>query len=442
MTPKKKMEISGTESDAKNEEKEKEEEDLMAPRLGFDVVMQEDNVTVYKMPKCGHEMNPESLYHLALSRYSDKNNLSVECPHRWCEYPCKQQWDYHDILSILRRDGGDYEYHKLELLASRNRVQNGCKVQKCPKCDTLYFQNDSTAPDLGSIDSAESVEMAFKSECIYCSFVCRKWEAYYEEDIQGPPVEDLPANDQQGRFPLFPTGIIVDVDSDEDSDYETDSEYPDAVNAMFRHPEDSESDTDSESEMDIMELMDTETDDEEEEERIIEKINAMFDDDEDEEEEQNQFVKFKQYLYRVVDSAFESMKKKVDPIYNAMAKWIDTVYTYLSTKSQVEIVEDLMMTLENGDDAVNEYSKRMVDDIRFWIAVKYYGLKTVSKDKISRIMALLKKEEIEVVETAVIKPSRAKRRRYGKIWKKHVDLSDGGIFSSLTNDSDSDSEES
>jgi len=45
-------------------------------------------------------------------------------------------------------------------------------------------------------------------------------------------------------------------------------------------------------------------------------------------------------------------------------------------------------------------------------------------------------------EAALIKPSRAKRRRYGKVWKKHVDLSDGGIFSSLTNDSDSDSEES
>merc|ERR1719295_1343786 len=199
------VEISNLESDTKSNDEEKEEEsvDPMGPRLGFDVVMQEDNVTVYKMPKCGHEMNPESLYHLALSRYSDKNNLSVECPHRWCEFPCKQQWDYHDILSVLRRDGGDYEYYKLELLASRNRVQTSCAVQKCPKCSTLYFQNDATKPDLGSIDSAESVEKAFKSECIYCSFECRKWEPYYEEkvevesnvnwvnDLGSPPTERL-----------------------------------------------------------------------------------------------------------------------------------------------------------------------------------------------------------------------------------------------------------
>merc|ERR1719295_299327 len=122
------VEISNLESDTKSndEEKEEEEVDPMGPRLGFDVVMQEDNVTVYKMAKCGHEMNPESLYHLALSEFSDKNNLSVACPHRWCEFPCKQQWDYHDILTVLRRDGGDYDFHKLELLASRNRVQKSC----------------------------------------------------------------------------------------------------------------------------------------------------------------------------------------------------------------------------------------------------------------------------------------------------------------------------
>merc|ERR1712039_709788 len=143
---------------------------------------------------------------------------------------------------------------------------------------------------------------------------------------------------------------------------------------MFRHPEDSESDTDSESESELG--MESDTDDEEEE---------------DEEEEENQFVQFfKQYLYRVVESgqsALEWMKNKADSIYNSMAKWIGPLYTYLTTKSQVEMVEDLMMTLENGDDAVNEYSKRMT----LWIATTYSkiaekvnGLKTVSKDKISR----------------------------------------------------------
>merc|ERR1719242_2257439 len=112
----------------------KEEVDPNAPRIGFDVVMQEDGVTVYKMAGCGHEMNPESLYHYALSQYSEKTNLAVKCPHFWCEFPCKHEWDYHDVISVLRRSGGDFDLHKLELLASRNRVQSSCNVQKCPPC--------------------------------------------------------------------------------------------------------------------------------------------------------------------------------------------------------------------------------------------------------------------------------------------------------------------
>jgi len=41
----------------------------------------------------------------------------------------------------------------------------------------------------------------------------------------------------------------------------------------------------------------------------------------------------------------------------------------------------------------------------------------------------------------LIAPARRTRRRYGRVWKKHVDLSDGGIFSSLNDDSDSDSDD-
>merc|ERR1711879_891646 len=96
------------------------------------------------------------------------------------------------------------------------------------------------------------------------------------------------------------------------------------------------------------EIMDEINSDDEEEERLIEKINALFVDDD--EEERNQFV---QYLYRV----FESMKKTADSIYKVMevmAKRIGMVYTYFSTKTQGEMVEDLMMTFENGDDKIYE----------------------------------------------------------------------------------------
>lgn len=113
---KKEEEVTMFDSDSDSDDEEEEELDPNAPRLGFDIVMQEDNVKVYQMAKCGHVMNPESLYHYALSQYSDKNNLCVECPHFWCEVPCKTKWDYHDILDVLRRDGGDYDFAKLELL--------------------------------------------------------------------------------------------------------------------------------------------------------------------------------------------------------------------------------------------------------------------------------------------------------------------------------------
>merc|ERR1719461_1415670 len=70
------------------------------------------------------------------------------------------------------------------------------------------------------------------------------------------------------------------------------------------------------------------------------------------------------------------------------------------------------------------------------------------KEKIDRIKSMFQKKEEEKVEpvhirneATLIKPERRTRRRYGKVWKKHVDLSDGGIFSSLNDDSDSDDDE-
>merc|ERR1712048_290800 len=237
-------------------------------------------------------------------------------------------------------------------------------------------------------------------------------------DLGSPPIQER----------LVPSPILTVT---EDSDYESHDYYVDgaavnfgvAVNAMFRHPEDSDSDTDSESEDEI-------NSDDEEEQRLIEQISTLFDDDGEDEEEPNQFV---QYLYR----GFESMKNTADSIYQFMAKWIGPVYTYLTTKSQVEMVEDLMKTLENGDDVVSEYYQ----GVTARIAAKYMEIKALSKEKISRIVSLFqKKEKVQPehirTEAALIAPARRTRRRYGRVWKKHVDLSDGGIFSSLNNDSD------
>jgi len=108
----------------------------------------------------------------------------------------------------------------------------------------------------------------------------------------------------------------------------------------------------------------------------------------------------------------------------------------------------LVMVFENGDDWIWE----KYQGINSWIAMKYWlietkviGLMVESKVIIKGILALFKKEEqSEAVhirkEATLIAPTRRSRRRYGRVWKKHVDLSDGGIFSSLNSDSDSDSD--
>merc|ERR1712079_865909 len=70
------------------------------------------------------------------------------------------------------------------------------------------------------------------------------------------------------------------------------------------------------------------------------------------------------------------------------------------------------------------------------------GFMVKSKVNIKGILALFKKEQSEAVhirkEATLIAPTRRSRRRYGRVWKKHVDLSDGGIFSSLNSDPDFD----
>merc|ERR1719493_306647 len=130
-----------------------------------------------------------------------------------------------------------------------------------------------------------------------------------------------------------------------------------------------------------------------------------------------------------------------------VAKQIGMVYTYLTTKTQGEMVEDLMMTFENGDDKLYEIYQQITTWIVDGFVSKYDVIKEMTKEKIQWIKSLFQKKEEEKVEpvhirneATLIKPERRTRRRYGKVWRKHVDLSDGGIFSSLNDDSDSDDE--
>jgi len=327
-------------TNSENEEKE----DPNAPRMGFDVVMQEDNVTVYKMPKCGHEMNPESLYHYALSQYAEKSNLTVTCPHFWCEFPCKQQWDYHDILSVLRRDGGDYDYYKMELLASRNRVQHSCNVQKCPKCDTLYYQNECDAANLGEIDTAEAVEKAFKSQCVFCTMECRTWKPVYEPvEVEVGPLEvptTFERNSHRRRNAMVMNRPLLLQHIEDDVEELVDGN---AVNAMFGHYE-SDTDTEDESESES----ESESDDEEEEMEIIHRTNLLFADDDEEDGPETAM----NAIYRLFNSTMSTITgtlisakdiiiRMIKAIVTGTYHSIPTSYRYLTTKSMLEMDEDL-----------------------------------------------------------------------------------------------------
>eukprot|EP00486_Rosalina_sp_Unknown_P008812 CAMPEP_0201592100 /NCGR_PEP_ID=MMETSP0190_2-20130828/190084_1 /ASSEMBLY_ACC=CAM_ASM_000263 /TAXON_ID=37353 /ORGANISM="Rosalina sp." /LENGTH=433 /DNA_ID=CAMNT_0048050711 /DNA_START=52 /DNA_END=1354 /DNA_ORIENTATION=- len=186
-------------SDDENEEnkyeisetkEEKHEPQFLEPFVGFDVIMQEGGVMVYKMPTCGHEMNKESLFDYCLNTFTDNANLKLICPHRTRYGKCTAEWDLNAVLEVLRHEhlhetgnkDGDKQNSlsspatkwtdvaKLELLASRNMIENGgYNVQKCPRCQTLYFKEKAESKlKLDEIKSMYHIEQEFKTQCIYC----------------------------------------------------------------------------------------------------------------------------------------------------------------------------------------------------------------------------------------------------------------------------------
>eukprot|EP00484_Ammonia_sp_Unknown_P013880 CAMPEP_0197072294 /NCGR_PEP_ID=MMETSP1384-20130603/210021_1 /TAXON_ID=29189 /ORGANISM="Ammonia sp." /LENGTH=962 /DNA_ID=CAMNT_0042511111 /DNA_START=90 /DNA_END=2978 /DNA_ORIENTATION=- len=278
------------ESDSEDEE-EPEEEKVAEPtpppptwpRPGFDVITQEEGVLVHKMPKCGHEMNKDSLYHYALSTFSDASNLHIKCPHsheRNANGLCHTRWEYNTITDILTYPEEEntsmseewinyaklellaarnviqnktsmseewINYAKLELLAARNVIQNKLDVQKCPRCQCLYYKNyDENSKGLEDIKTLQDIEDEFKFQCIFC--VPGSQRIIERVPVPKPPKEEKPA------------GVHDEDDIEEDID-------GDEVNALFGMQPDDDEDDDDEVE-------------EDENQEALKAILHMFDGDE------------------------------------------------------------------------------------------------------------------------------------------------------------------
>eukprot|EP01083_Nonionella_stella_P265359 898960_1 len=225
---------------------------FLEPFIGFDVIMQQGGVLVYKMPNCGHEMNKESLYNYALNTFTDNNNIKLHCPHQntHSNTPCKAEWDLNAILEVLRHKHCDSKIEhaslmKLELLSARNKVEcGGCNVQKCPRCKTLYFKNKSDSNmKLDAIKTVYDIQNEFKTECVLCQpdipqyldiEKLRKVKPEYEIDME------------KARAINAMFGMFQDEENEENEEIR-EIETGNAINEMFGMFED-EYDIDSDDE--------------------------------------------------------------------------------------------------------------------------------------------------------------------------------------------------
>eukprot|EP01084_Bolivina_argentea_P042214 77877_1 len=57
------------------------EQQLQSIQKGLDIITQETDATLYKMPICGHHMSRESLFLYAMSHYMNPSNVYLRCPH-------------------------------------------------------------------------------------------------------------------------------------------------------------------------------------------------------------------------------------------------------------------------------------------------------------------------------------------------------------------------
>ena len=216
----------GNGDDEDEEEEQTEAED--AERRGFDVIMQEEDVLVHRMPICHHDMNPDSLYRFALSSFAD-HKKTVRCPHRYsASFQCEAEWNYDQIRCVLTKDeSADFDLAKLQLLCARNRIEDDCNVQKCPHCNSLYFRNRNPGEiPLEDIKTKKDIETAFKSQCTFCSFVeekvheiavdqPRECEMAHHEDDEA---EDIDGNAVNAMFGHFDDEEDGEEEEEEDED--------------------------------------------------------------------------------------------------------------------------------------------------------------------------------------------------------------------------------
>merc|ERR1712228_204921 len=236
---------------ASSEETNDESDNL--PHLGFDIVTQCSDVLVHTMPKCKHKMNRDSLLEYALSAFAESTTLKLKCPHSIDGNLCNMEWDYLSIIDILQygdKDKSEWtKYAKLELLASRNVIENELESQKCPKCQTLYVRNfRKNKKAMDEIQSVDDIENEFKFECVFCP----------KDSIEIVERIKVPQKKESIRYgPHFEDDVKEDIDGN-------------AVNALFGINENEESDDDDD---DI-------DDDDADELRTMRLISHMFDDDE------------------------------------------------------------------------------------------------------------------------------------------------------------------
>eukprot|EP01083_Nonionella_stella_P065289 170941_1 len=149
----------GDSDDQKNEEQEMNIGQILQMlqierTLSLDIITQEQNVEVFKMPGCGHSMTPTSLYDYALSRCFNKSCKVLQCAH----YKCDTVWQYPIIKQYLL--SGAFVCSKLEVLLSRNVLLNNetYSVQKCIHCNVLLYR----------LKSRKMNETKFETKCIIC----------------------------------------------------------------------------------------------------------------------------------------------------------------------------------------------------------------------------------------------------------------------------------
>eukprot|EP01084_Bolivina_argentea_P005983 11318_1 len=103
---------------------------------GFDIITQQSDVNVYRMPNCNHVMSKYSLYQYTLTHFKNKNNLHLQCPH---PYECKNEMDE-------KYETNDWQCMRCTYINIENDIEcvicGNLKDMKQWKCSRCTFINN------------------------------------------------------------------------------------------------------------------------------------------------------------------------------------------------------------------------------------------------------------------------------------------------------------